>query len=66
LSDRDGLLAVGIIASDTDIKETSDFTVIDNFDLLCEFRDDRVAGGDGDVADADIVDVDVHDDIPRM
>jgi hypothetical protein len=43
LSDRDCLL--GIIASDTDIKETSDFTVIDNFGLLCEFRDDRVSGG---------------------
>jgi len=54
---------LGIVASDADTKKTSDFAFVDNFDFLCEFRDEGVAGGDGDTAGEDIVDVDTYDDI---
>ena len=61
LTDRDGML--GIVASDIDTKKTSDFAFIDNFDFLGEFRDEGVAGGDGDTAGEDIVNVDAYNDI---
>ena len=54
---------LGIVASDADTKKTSDFAFVDNFDLLREFRDEGVAGGDGETAGEDIVDVDAYDDI---
>ena len=52
-----------IIASDVDAKKTSDFAFVDNFDLFREFGDEGVAGGDGETAGKDIVDVDAYDDI---
>ena len=54
---------LGIVASDIDTKKTSDFAFIDNFDFLGEFRDEGVAGGDGDTAGEDIVNVDAYNDI---
>jgi hypothetical protein len=51
---------LGIVASDTDTKKTSDF---DNFDLLRKFGNKGVAGGDGETAGEDIVDVDAYDGI---
>ena len=54
---------LGIVASDADAKEASDFAFVDHFDFLCKFRDDRIAGGNGLTADEDIVDVDAHDDV---
>ena len=53
---------LGIVGSDTDTEETSDFTFVDNFDFLCEFRDEGVAGGYGETVGEDIVDVDAYDD----
>ena len=54
---------LGIVASDADTKETSDFAFVDNFEFLRKFRDNGIAGGDGDTADEDIVDIDAEDDI---
>jgi hypothetical protein len=54
---------LGIVASDADTKKTSDLAFVDNFDFLREFRGEGVAGGDGDTAGEDIVDVDAYDDI---
>ena len=42
LTNRDSML--GIIASDADAEKASDFAFIDNFDFLCKFREDRIAG----------------------
>ena len=61
LTDRESML--GIIASDADIKKTSDFAFIDHFDFLCQFRDDQIAEWNGETADEDIIDIDIHDDI---
>ena len=52
---------LGIISHDADSEKTFDFTFIDHFDFLCKFRDDRIAGGFGETADEDIVDVNAHD-----
>jgi hypothetical protein len=52
-----------IIASDTDTKKASDFAFVDNFDLLREFGDEGVAGGDIETAGEDIVDVDAYDEV---
>ena len=62
LTDRDGMLT--IIASDADAEEAVDFSFVDDFNFLCEFKNNRIAWGESQAADnKDIIDGDAHNNI---